>query len=457
MTVGRPSRASSASRLRIVHALPVVPVFLVAFLASGAIRDNSFLWHIRAGAVQADLGRVLDHDIFSFTELGASWRTQSWLAELGYAQAEQWFSGLGWANWFVFGCSIALLLFSGLAVYRRSPSPVSTALVLVGAVWLYGPFLQPRPVILSFVLLAALVVVFQNRDDLLWLVVPIMWVWAGVHGSWIIGGLIIVLHWLRTMDRRLFMVGVLSLVASLATPHGLGTWGVVVDFLGAQDALALMQEWKVPDFGSPAQMPYVVVVVGLVVAGMRGALRPRDLWVIVPFLFLGVTSRRTVVPATIVLLPYAAAAIPPIRVPKASGSSLIPKVAVALVAVMALFPMVSAANGTLLPERFPDTATRAAMGGRNTFYDTAVGGYLIYREYPERLVWIDDRAELYGVERLEQFADAVAGTYTDVFAEYDFDSALVQPDWPLMERLVEDGWTIANETEYFTLFYAPGT
>jgi hypothetical protein len=441
-------------RLRIVHALPVVPLFLVGLLVAGNVADNSFLWHIRAGSLQASTGTVLSSDPFSFSRFGESWRTQSWLAELGYAQMESWFTGLGWANWMVFTASVVIVGLMGIAVYRRTPSPVTTGVILVLAVWLVAPFMQPRPVIFSFILLAALVVVLQNREQALWLVVPIIWIWAGVHGSWIIGGLLIALEWIRTADRRLFTAGALALVASLATPHGFGTWQIVIDFLGAQDALALMQEWKVPDFGSPAQMPYVLVLAGIIGASIRGKVAPRDLVVILPFLFLGLTARRTVVPATIVLLPWAAAAFPPIQVPRARAR-LVPFVAVTVLAVLALVPMLVAQNGRLLAERFPSDGAREAMAGLVTFQDTAAGGYLIYREFPDRLVWIDDRAELYGVEMLTEYTDAVSGRYEDTFAKYGFEAALTQASWPLTERLINDGWTTAYEDEYFLVLLPP--
>lgn len=448
------AEVKKSPRLRIVHALPVVPMFLVGIIVAGAVADNSFLWHIRAGSVQTATGQVLANDPFSFSKFGEPWRTQSWLAELGYAQMESWFDGLAWANWMVFLASVVIIGLMGLAVYRRTPSPITTGIILVVAVWLVGPFMQPRPVIFSFVLLAALVVVLQNREQALWLVVPIIWIWAGVHGSWIIGGLLIVLEWVRTTDRRLFMAGALALVASLATPHGLGTWQIVFDFLESQDALALMQEWKVPDFGSPAQMPYVLVLAGIIGASIRGKVAPRDLIVILPFLFLGLTARRTVVPATIVLLPWAAAAFPPLEVPR-TRAKLVPVVAVAMLSVLALVPMLVAQNGRLLAERFPSDAAREAMAGRNTFQDTAAGGYLIYREFPERLVWIDDRAELYGVEMLTEYTEAVAGRYEETFAKYEFEAALTQPTWPLTDRLIEDGWTTAHEDEFFLVLLPP--
>jgi hypothetical protein len=297
-------------------------------------------------------------------------------------------------------------------------------------------------------------VALQNREGAFWLVVPIIWIWAGVHGSWIIGGLLILLEWLRTWDRRVFIVGVVSLIATLATPHGFGSWEVVMDFLGAQDALALMQEWQVPDFGSPAQLPYVLVIAGVIGAAIRGRVEARDLIVIIPFLFLGLTARRTVVPATIILLPWAAAAFPPVNVPKTT-SRLVPVVVVAMLSVMALVPMLMIENGRLLAERFPSDGARAAIDGLVTFQDTAVGGYLIYKDYPGTQVWIDDRAELYGVEMLTEFQDAVAGRYESTFDKYGFEAALVVPAWPLTSRLVDDGWSTAYEDEYFVVLLAP--
>ena len=114
------------SRIRVVHALPLVPVFLVALFSAGAIGDNSFLWHVRAGEAQFDAGSVLSADIFSSTELGTQWYTQSWLAELLYHGLESGASSLVWANWMTLIVALATLLFVGIAVYRSTPSPLTT-------------------------------------------------------------------------------------------------------------------------------------------------------------------------------------------------------------------------------------------------------------------------------------------------------------------------------------------
>ncbi len=61
--------------IRLIHATPIVPLFFVALLAAGSIKDNSFLWHIRAGSVQLADERVITSEPFSFTMQGVPWRT----------------------------------------------------------------------------------------------------------------------------------------------------------------------------------------------------------------------------------------------------------------------------------------------------------------------------------------------------------------------------------------------
>lgn len=451
-------RSSTANRncsVRPIHAIPVVPLFLIALLASSPIRDNSFLWHIRAGAEQLRRGIVIVADPFSFTTLDEAWRTQSWLIELLYAYLEQWTSGLAWVNVMVFLLGAMTAGFVGLSMYRATESPVTTGFAMIATVWLGAPFLQPRPVLASYVLLAALVLVLQNRDRLIWLVVPMMWIWTAVHGSWVIGGGLLILEWLRTSDRRIFRAGVSALPATLLTAHGLGAWLIIADFAGARDALSLMQEWMVPDFGNIVQAPYLLLVVGLIGAGMRGRIEWRDLIVVLPFLFFGMTSRRAVFPAAIVVAPWAALAIPRLHVPRASMSKAFASGVLVLMVLVAVSPLALLPLGRLDDDRFPTPDVQEAIANRNVFHDAAVGGYLIYDEWPDRLVYIDDRAELFGADRLLEFDAARQGRYEDVFARYGFDAALTQTDWPLTSVLQADGWEPVVESESFTVLLRP--
>lgn len=442
-------------QIRLIHAIPIVPLFLVALIAAQSIRDNSFLWHIRAGSVQLADERVLNVDPFSFTMAGVPWRTQSWLVEILYAQMEAVTPGLSWANLVVFTVGVTTAALIGLSVYRATPSPVTTALVMVAMVWLAVPFLQPRPVVFSYLLLAALVLTLQNREKALWLIVPIIWIWAAVHGSWVIGGGLIILYWLRTSDRRILKAGLVALVTTLLTAHGLGVWQILADFAGAQDALSLMDEWQVPDLVDIVQAPYLLLIAGIVVAGMRGKLTGRDLIVILPFLFFGMTSRRAVFPAAIVVAPWAALALPPLQIPRSSLSSSVAGIVGLGIAFIAVIPLALQPLGVLDSERFPTPTVHEAIAGRQVFHDDGVGGFLIYTDWPDRLVYIDDRAELYGFDMLTEFGEARQGRYSAVFEKYGFDAALVHREWPLAETLVEDGWSQAAEDSEFLVLFAP--
>lgn len=441
--------------IRLIHAIPIVPLFIVALLAANSIRDNSFLWHIRAGSVQLADERVLTTDPFSFTMLGAPWRTQSWLLEILYAYFEAWTTTLAWANVFVFVLGGLTAGFVGMSMYRGTRSPVTVGFAMIATVWLAGPFLQPRPVIASYLLLALLVVVLQNRDRAIWLVVPIIWIWAAVHGSWVIGGGLIVLEWLRTSDRRLLKVGLAALATSFLTAHGIGAWQILSDFAGARDALELMQEWMVPDFGNIAQAPYLLLFVGIVVAAMRGKLSGRDLIVILPFLFFGMTTQRAVFPAAIVVAPWAALAFPRIRVPRPSLSPAAAGFAMVALTVLAVAPLAVQRLGVLDSERFPSDEIQRAIEGRVLFHDDVVGGFLIYEDWPDRLVYIDDRAELYGAERIGEYIEAREGRYEEIFEQHGFDAALTRTEWPLTDALADDGWRRIAEDDVFVVLIAP--
>jgi hypothetical protein len=457
MTGQQPSATDVPQRrsLRIVHLLPLVPIFIVALLASQPIRDNSFLWHVRAGAIQLADGSVLSVDPFSISNLGAPWRTQSWVLELLYAHLERATTSLAWASIFVFVIGAMTAAVIGISIYRSTPSPITLSVAMITMIWLAGPFLQPRPVIVSYLLLALLVVVLQNRFAAVWLVVPIVWIWAAVHGSWVIGGGLIVLELVRTSDWRLLKAGSIALGTTLLTAHGIGVWQILVDFAGAQGALALIDEWQTPDFADVMQAPYLLLMVGVIVAGMRGKLSARDLVVVLPFLFFGMTSRRAVFPAAIVLAPWAAMALPPLKVPKSKMSPAFVAVAMAVVCLLVLSPLLFRSLGVLETTRFPSPEIQAGMDGRVVFHDDVVGGFVIYDQWPGRLTYIDDRAELYGEEQFVEFTRARDGRYEQLFGEFGFDAALVKEEWGLTERLEDAGWVRIVDDGAMILFYPP--
>lgn len=447
--------APALSRWRIASVLPLAVVVLVAVRASEPIGDNGFLWHIRAGTEQAARGTVLTTDPFSFTEYGSPWRTQSWLLELGYGWLEGWFASLSWANWLVFACGTAVVAAVGLAAVRRNRSAIALTLALVVFAWLLAPFAQPRPVIVSYALLALLVLAVTHRTQLAWSIPLILWVFAAVHGSWVLGLGLVLLEWIRTRDAVLAKAGAAGVVATLLTPHGIGAWGVVLDFARSSGALDHIVEWSPPDFGDVAQAPYLLIVLAVLIGIARGGIRLRDLVVVAPFLLFGLTAQRTVVPAAIVLIPWAVAGLPEVRSRPMVRPS-IAAVSAAMLVVVGIAPMLTRPLGTVQEGRFPRPELTAALPSTGVFHDTSVGGYLIYERWPDLLVYIDDRAELYGEEAFVTFQSVMAGEYRSEFARWSIDTVLVEVDTSLARQLESDGWTRRDTDGSFVLLESPG-
>ncbi len=132
--------------------------------------------------------------------------------------------------------------------------------------WVAMMFTVPRPVIASFVLLAAFVVVLGHPERLGWTLVPLTWLWAAVHGLFVLGLALVALEALRRRSWRLFGLGVLAGMAALFTAHGIGVIGILLDFLDNRAALGFLSEWKRPDFVSPGLAPTLVVAAALVAA-----------------------------------------------------------------------------------------------------------------------------------------------------------------------------------------------
>ena len=447
-------------RLAPRHLILLVPWIGIVRAAAKPIADNSFLWHVRAGTLQLDLGHVLTTDPFSFTMHGAPWRTQSWLVELGYGLLERWTGGLGWVRFeLVVIASLTYLLLT-LLVYRKCRNLLATGLLMAAFTWLALAFEVPRPVLFSGLFLAMLVAVLD--DDLLWPVPLLMWVWAAVHGSWILGIGYVVLHSLATRRSRRRTAEVLgvSLVAVSVTAQGLGVWQILWEFFRNRDALSYISEWATPDVLSIQLIPYLLVLLLLMVAATRGHLATRALWIVLPFFVFGLSAGRSLYPAMLVLMPFASMGWPERwrwREARSSPREAVLNLIAATVLVMVPLVILAGASSGVDPKRFPVTASKYLAPGP-AWTDDGTGGYLIYSEWPQREVFIDDRAELYGATMLGEFVDSRRGApeWQDVMAKYDIKQALVGAHEGLVRALRDAGWVVRyEEADRWVVLTAP--
>ncbi len=441
-------------RLTVRHVFLVVPLAGLAWAVTGPFGDNSFLWHVRAGTVQLDRGRVLTTDPFSLEFVGAAWRAQSWLADITFGALERATGGIGWVSLYMFVVAAATIVLTLALTHRRTMHLGATAVAGILLTWQALPFANARPVVFSYLLLAAVTAgLSSERTD--WVIPPLIWLWAMVHGSFVMGIGLVVLEAIRRRSWRHLELAAIGAVLANLTAHGFGIWQILLRFLESRAALELITEWMPPDYTHPFMAPYAILIMAAIYAAARGKVAKNDLVVIIPFLFFGMLAVRNLYPAMIVALPYVAPGIVPAGgEQRRTDSPLVAGVATALVLVGALI-------GLLRPVRlsetdFPPQAALALIDAGPLFHGSGPGGYFIYAQWPRRSVVIDDRAELYGADHFADYVDLTRGEgWRDEFAELGITQALLEPDWPLTVVLADAGWSELYRDDSFVVLRAP--
>jgi hypothetical protein len=440
-----------AARLRLRHLWFLVPFWALAIRSNLAIRDNSFLWHVQAGVDQLHVGEVLRTDPYSLTASGQPWRTQSWLIELGYGRLESWFPGLVWVPIFVYVTAALTLALVLVAVWSRSGPTIGAAIVLLTIGWVAQPFVHARPVLLSFAFFAVIGLITALRRPPLWVVPGLLWLWAAIHGSFVIGAVFLGLDAIRRRSRREAAAVGIGLVAASLTAHGLGVWETVYRFAVNREGLVFIQEWQPPDFTTPSLAGFLVALTLLMVGLAARRLGPGSLWIVAPAVVFGMSSTRSVLPGLLIVAPWLGEAAQVVREPREPAVSAgVVWVTAGALAVAGVF--VLARPVRFSPEVFPSPAARDAIDAAPLFNTVGPGGALIYLEQGSRPVFIDDRVELYGVDLFTRYSRAAQGIeWRGVFAEFDVQQALLPTGSALVPRLDDAGWGSCYADDYFTV------
>ena len=255
----------------------------VVFTA-GSVAPNDLWWHLRAGEWMLAHRTIPQVDLFSYTQAGAPWVYQAWLAEVILAGVHR--AG-GVALLVAFGAVLTLVGY-GLALraakIHTGANRRAAALAMLLGMIVGTPAWQVRPQLLSVALFGALMAVLyagpgaaRRAGDAplpraAWLLPVGFALWANLHGGFIFGLLALgiqvaaqIWQWLRgeaegeeslpwaarlragatqvpraawtsprarwaTFPWAWVIVGLLSLAATLATPLGTGMVGYVLGF-----------------------------------------------------------------------------------------------------------------------------------------------------------------------------------------------------------------------------------
>jgi hypothetical protein len=418
MTV-EPGRAPSvATRSGIVAAWVALAVGLPALIvALSPLSTVDLAYGIRTGQLVLGGAGIPRVDAFTFTAAGLPWVDQQWLAHVIFGSVY----GLGgWPALQVLwvGVVAATVGLTARAAFVAGAGLRTSVIVALAGFMVAAQGLGLRAQVLGLLCLAALLVVVAGRRErptLLWLAVPLLAVWANLHGSFVVG--LALLAATTVEDRRVgsarrrdLGVFAAAAVATLANPYGVDAWRYVVSISTDPTISAFVTEWRHTDPLQPAgAVFYASIAAAAVVVALaaRSGRRPglgSLLWLGV-LAGLGAWALRAVAWWGLGAVPGVAVAASPVRrTQPAAGSAeassrRAPSVAVALLAVT-----VAAGLALALPaeRRLMDTpagladavqSIAASHSGLRVF-DAERWGSWLELQVPEASYFADSRIEL---------------------------------------------------------------
>lgn len=410
-SVAAPSRA-------LLPALAAGVVYAVMLIAGDRLlRDPDTYWQITVGNWIIDHRAVPHTDIYSWTMQGAPWISTQWLAQVLFALAHR---AIGWGGPVVLAALAVASAFGLLARFvGRWLAPVPTLVLVSAAFALAAPHLlasaRPHalalPILLAFV--AGLVAALDRRAAPSWWLLPLMTLWANLHGGFVfgialIGPIGLGAIWATppagrpAMLARWFLFGLLAIAAACITPYGFESMLASRRILNLGKALALIGEWRAANFGDAGPLE-VAVLGGFALTLWRGfALSPVRALLIVGFVFMALSHVRNaevlaLLAPLVLARPLAEQTGEDIRAP-----ATMPRVtvfALALICMAGTAAVLSTHRYAPDMNSSPVAAVRVIKdrGLTRVLNDYDFGGYLISAGVP---TYIDGRTELFGESRM---------------------------------------------------------
>lgn len=485
--------------------LPGVLLLACAFLAIRPIGDPDCWFHMAFGRCVLQTGALPRTDPFSYTAGQREWISSGWASSI---VLELLFRAMGTAGPTLL--AFALIAAALLAVYlsaARTPHSAGgvAVLLLLGMLASYLRY-SPRPDAWSQLLAALLAVLLAAvvRDDQLvrprrlWLLVPLVLLWANVHVGFIAGlelvlicALWLAVRWVRIRDTQ-YLRALAPCVAScfvwLANPY---SWRIValvaknseipgenlrnmewmpLVFLPPGGAtLARFLELNLPLLSIGAAVLLFVAVLAVLWLN-RGCVGWWQWAAVLLFIAHAVYQRRQLGLAAVVLPALAAPHLAALEARAGQWRRWLPAVALALAVILC---GLRAGGALAMPSGLPRFGTEERMlpvhatrfmkhnpppaNVYNTYY---IGGYLLYWLFPDVKVFYDGRLDVFGPETWNTYwaieegrmpmDDAVKrfGLNTAIL---DTRAAMTQPMHLANRFSAGDAWRLVYFDDYYSV------
>ncbi|HZP97670.1 MAG TPA: hypothetical protein VFC31_15230 [Candidatus Limnocylindria bacterium] len=452
--------------------------------ASQPIADTDVWWHLATGHETIARG-IVRTDVFAWTVRGSPVSTDQWLGQV-----------VMYASWLLAGWRgvallrvvlvVALIAFGAMSAMRRTTRPFAAVLATMPALLLTRAVWVDRPELFGFAFFAALLLLLRlgrdGRASALFASVPLIGVWANVHGSFALGVAVTLLVCaegaLRDVPRRRAYVAtaLAALTITLANPAGVSVWTAPGShFLSPPRDI---QEWGLIDVSTPLGIAYATTLALVLVAAFAGPrLEARELVVLVPVAFLSMTAVRQAPLLAVAAAPLFAERATAIlallgphdrategpragRVPVATKRRETPRgegfgrTVVLAVALGGIAVALATTPGQPDERAYPVGALGSIPTGDGTLARYEWGGWLIWNGVP---VFVDGRLTPYAGGVLDDYRRIVAAApgWEEAIARRHVRTLLVVPSDPVAVRATQLGWTVRARSDEFVVIAVP--
>jgi hypothetical protein len=486
---------------RLIIALTFLSIFTMAARVS---IDTDSWWHLQTGKFIAENREIPKADLFSHTRAGEPWTYPSaaWLSELRLFLLFDRF-GPGAVNIWVAAIVTATFAF---LYFTLSGGPFLRALVLILATATSSVFWAARPHITSFFFSAVFLWLLEDyrsgKTRRLYLLPLVMLVWVNSHPGFAIGFLLLAIYFVdrlakvlrksfganKKFSREKFLLGardrlgglVISsffvLLAASINPAGPAILAYPFETLSIGILREFIQEWQSPNFHNADMLPFLVMLVlNIMVLGLsKKRIRVSDLLLIAIFASMSLLAARNIAQfalvSAIVLARHArplmdewserlgvyidTSTFPSRNQSLLNWSLLIFMVAAAATRVSTIVPI--AVNEESFARQVPVSAVEFVKREKpsgNLLNSYNWGGYLIWA-LPELPVFVDGRTDLYDDEILTEWLEVVSAEpgWQDLLDKWEIGLILLEPDWPVVAELEDEGWLLSYEDEQAVVY-----
>ncbi|AUW92774.1 hypothetical protein BXT84_01400 [Sulfobacillus thermotolerans] len=433
-------------------------------------------WQWEAGRYMLAHHMVLHRDVFSYTLFHKPWVTEEWGYEVLLAAMVKGFGPIGF--WLLSaGVGTATVVLLSWLLHLRGTHGIKNGLLVLMATPGLLVFVKDRPQTLSYALFVLMLIILtksRKNPHILWAAVPLLWFWTNVHGSFLLGFLLLGLEGLwgrlpvntqRVMTpptqvggKQWATVFVVALLLSFLNPNGPGLWAYSWHVTFSHRISDIIAEWQSPDFHDVSMVLLILVPMFVLVLWALFGDTPMpwpDFFLAAGLFYATMKSVR--------FLPYwdlqwpvlLGVMVAPWEFRRASGWIGAPFVAALSVVIVLAHPIVSAGVESGEPVLAANYLQHHSGHVFNMYH---WGGYLIYRHIP---VFIDGRTDFYlqGPE-ITQYMDVknLTTNPTNLWTRYNIRYVLWAPGTALATYLLSQPahWRVVIRTKTAILFQHRG-